>query len=103
VKESYKLKFASAPDIAHLAAIEVAWKKRRNALMKRRESKLVKYLPTIRLCIARGHSPQDIANVLLDCHHQKIGRTAVWRFIKANPLLTEFATVNTEQNQITKI
>lgn len=100
MKTSYKSKFFSPPDIAQLAAIEAAWGKRRYALLRRRESKLVKYLPTIRLCISRGHSPQDIANVLLECHDQAITRTAIWRFIKANPLLAEFSTVNrNEQNQ----
>jgi hypothetical protein len=94
MKPTYRTKFAVPPAVHELEAIEAAWTKRRDALRRRRASKLIKYLPTVRLCLSRKHSPAEICEVLATSHGLSVSRTAVWRFIEANPLLRTFANTD---------
>lgn len=87
-------KFIDLPAPAILEQVHLLLINRTAARKRVRNSKLLKFLPTIVHCMTRGYSMQRTCSFLEAAHQLSVHKSTLSRFVKLNPLLkrsTDFA------------
>ena len=79
-----KFGFISSPSIDSIIEFEKLMEERRIANHKKRESKLIKYLPSLSICKKRGYSLAKTSNFLKFSHGISFAPSTISRFLKSH-------------------